>query len=175
MLGGGLLLCACRAKLQQQRNNSAYCNNIKNIVVQLYSCTLLTCQVNIVKQSCALSAGRQTLWYWHQAKVSMEKLLLSCHAYRVSGQWQCWWRNEWCCCDDIMSSSELIERDGKSSLTHLQLAFPEVRRPSQTSSEGGPLLEASRRGRSLDWRLGRLETEWLVSQSDCGTVGGEEC
>lgn len=42
--------------------------------------------------------------------------------------------------------------------------------PQKSSLVVPPLLEASRRGRSLDWRLGRLETDWQESQSDCGTV-----
>lgn len=56
------------------------------------------------------------------------------------------------------------------------ISFPQSAKPQPqkaAGSVGGALLEASRQGRSLDWRLGRLETEWLVSQSDCGTVGGK--
>ena len=35
-----------------------------------------------------------------------------------------------------------------------------------------PLLEASRQVRSLDWRQGRLETDWQRIRPYCGTVGG---
>lgn len=71
-------------------------------------------------------------------------------------------------------SRQVLQTETEKQSNSSTISFAPGAKPQTAASlVGGALLEASCQGRSLDWRLGRLETEWLVSQSDCGTVGGK--